>query len=77
MNEEIIPEQKISVERAESWMERPIRVALTTQIADRLTSNQTFYLTEDEARSLINELSDHLDKFYDFGKEVDIFPRGA
>lgn len=52
------PRQTISVETAESWMDRSIKVSLTMQITPKNSNAQVIYLDADEALSLIRQLTE-------------------
>lgn len=59
MQEDSLPKQEIQIVPAESWMDRPVKVHITTPTATGSTS-QTVYLTIEEARELERQLSIHI-----------------
>lgn len=53
---------EISIEDAESWMDRDIKVSLTTHLTNKTSHSTTIYLSVEEARELEKGIAWYLDK---------------
>jgi len=52
--------QTIVVEDGESWADHPIKVTFNVELNDRVSSTNTLRMNHDEARDLIEKLSQYL-----------------
>lgn len=59
MQEDSLPKQEIQIVPAESWMDRPVKVHITTSTVTGSTS-QTVYLAVEEAQELYDKLGAYL-----------------